>query len=153
MSLPLNIDFGQILIHMFNLALLFGGLYLLLYKPVKKFMDNRTAEYKAIEDETDEKLRIAEEAQKQAEEKLAGAEMEIARKAEQAKRDAEQEAEDIIKDAQKIKKQIIADAEDAATREKTRMINDAREELAELAVKAAEKVLSEKAAVSEDNDA
>ena len=43
MSLPLNIDFQQILLHMLNIVLLFGGLYLLLYKPVKKFMDERAA--------------------------------------------------------------------------------------------------------------
>ena len=48
---------------------------------------------------------------------------------------------------------MIIDAEDAATREKNRIINDAREEIAELAVKAAEKVLSEKTSAAEDADA
>ena len=145
MSLPLNIDIQQILLHMFNLALLFGGLYLLLYKPVKSFMDKRTAEYKAIDDEANEKLNRAESAEKLASEKLASAEAEIAKKNAAAKRESEQQAEEIIKEAKSIKKKMLDDAEEAALREKNRMISDAREEIAILAVKAAEKVLMEKA--------
>ncbi len=37
MGIPLNIDWQQILLHIFNLLILVGGLYLLLYKPVKDF--------------------------------------------------------------------------------------------------------------------
>ena len=150
MSLPLNIDIQQILLHMFNLVLLFGGLYLLLYKPVKKFMDNRAAKYKAIDDEANEKLARADEAQKLANEKLASVEAQIAEKNKVAKREAETKAEEIIKEAKAIKKKMLDDAEEAALHEKNRMINDAREEIAVLAVKAAEKVLMEKA---EENDA
>ena len=144
MSLPLNIDVQQILIHIFNLVLLFGGLYLLLYKSVKKFMDNRTEEYKKADSEASEKLARAEKAQELAEEKLAGVQAEISSMKAQAKSEAEIEAEDIIKQAKKEKERIIGNAEEAAVREKNRMINDAREELAELAIKAAEKVLMEK---------
>ena len=45
MGVPLNIDWQQILLHLFNFLILFGGLYLLLYRPVKAFMDKRTAYY------------------------------------------------------------------------------------------------------------
>lgn len=144
MSLPLNIDFQQILLHMLNLVLLFGGLYLLLYKPVKKFMDDRAAKYKDIDDEANKKLAEATAAREQAQTKLAAADSEISAKLAQAKLDAEREAESIIEDAKKAKKKLLSDAEDAALREKNRLINDAREEIAELAVKAAEKVLMEK---------
>ena len=41
MQLPLNIDWQQILLHALNLVILVGGLYALLFKPVKKFMDQR----------------------------------------------------------------------------------------------------------------
>ena len=44
MSIPLNIDWQQILLHLFNFAILAGGLYLLLYKPVKRFMEQREAD-------------------------------------------------------------------------------------------------------------
>ena len=39
--MPLNIDFMQILLHMLNFVILAGGLTLLLFKPVKKFMAER----------------------------------------------------------------------------------------------------------------
>lgn len=32
MNIPLNIDWQQILLHLFNFAILAGGLYLLLYR-------------------------------------------------------------------------------------------------------------------------
>ena len=41
MGIPLNVDWQQILLHLFNFIILFGGLWLLLYKPVKNFMAKR----------------------------------------------------------------------------------------------------------------
>ena len=40
MNIPLNIDWQQILLHLLNFVILAGGLYLLLYQPVKAFMEN-----------------------------------------------------------------------------------------------------------------
>ena len=45
MGVPLNIDWQQILLHLFNFLILAGGLYLLLYKPVKAFMEKRRNYY------------------------------------------------------------------------------------------------------------
>ena len=39
MNIPLNIDWQQILLHLLNFVILAGGLYLLLYQPVKAFME------------------------------------------------------------------------------------------------------------------
>lgn len=153
MSLPLNINFGQILLHMFNLTLLFGGLYLLLYKPIKKFMDDRTAKYRELDDEANKKLAEADEAKRQAEEKLSGIQAEISEIRSQARLQAERQAESIVKEAKDKKTKILSDAEEAALREKRRIINDAREEVAVLAVKAAEKVLMEKSAKPEKKNA
>ena len=47
--MPLNIDWQQILLHLLNFAILAGGLYFLLYKPVKQFMAKREAHYAARE--------------------------------------------------------------------------------------------------------
>ncbi|MFI3229879.1 MAG: ATP synthase F0 subunit B [Bacillota bacterium] len=46
-DLPLGLNFLEILINMFNLAILIIGMRYLLYKPVKKFMDKRRAMYEA----------------------------------------------------------------------------------------------------------
>ena len=48
-NIPLNIDWQQILLHLFNFSILVGGLYLLLFKPVKNFMDKRTKHYQDME--------------------------------------------------------------------------------------------------------
>ena len=45
--MPLNIDFQQIFLHLFNFIILALGLYLLLYRPVVAFMDKRQAHYGA----------------------------------------------------------------------------------------------------------
>ena len=49
MNIPLNIDWQQILLYLFNFSILVGGLYLLLFKPVKNFMDKRAKHYQDME--------------------------------------------------------------------------------------------------------
>lgn len=51
MNIPLNIDWQQILLHLMNFVILAGGLYFLLYKPVKAFMDKRAAYYQEQADQ------------------------------------------------------------------------------------------------------
>ena len=48
MGVPLNIDWQQILLHMFNLIILTGGLYFLLYQPVTAFMKKRQEYYAGL---------------------------------------------------------------------------------------------------------
>ena len=82
--MPLNIDWQQILLHLFNFVLLFAILYFLLYKPVKKFMDDRTAYYKDIEDKANENFAQSEKTNAEYTEKLEKAEDEIAEEKKQA---------------------------------------------------------------------
>ena len=60
MNIPLNIDWQQILLHLLNFAILAGGLYLLLYKPVKAFMAKREDWYQAQADEAEKTRQEAE---------------------------------------------------------------------------------------------
>ena len=55
MGVPLNIDWQQILLHLFNFVLLAGGLYFLLYAPVRNFMERRTGDIAAKEKAAAEK--------------------------------------------------------------------------------------------------
>ena len=50
--MPLGIDFTQILLHFFNVIILFVGLYILLYAPVKAFMQKRSDYYADLEKNT-----------------------------------------------------------------------------------------------------
>ena len=60
MGIPLNVDWQQILLHLFNFIILAGGLWLLLYKPVKNFMAKREAYYKDMDKAATDKLAAAE---------------------------------------------------------------------------------------------
>jgi len=58
-GLPLGLNFVEILIQMFNLAILIVGIRFLLYKPVKKYMEKRAAQYKQAEEESEQKKKEA----------------------------------------------------------------------------------------------
>ena len=53
--MPLNIDWQQILLHLLNFVILFAGLWLLLYKPVRNFMQKRNEEYENRDAEAERK--------------------------------------------------------------------------------------------------
>ena len=108
--MPLNIDWQQILLHLLNFVILFAGLWLLLYKPVRKFMQKRREEYENKDAETERKKSEAEQLRAQYEQKLADADAEIEAKRLDAKKEmdayaalrknaAQEEADAIVKKA------------------------------------------------------
>ena len=141
MGIPLNIDWQQILLHLFNFAILAGGLYFLLFKPVKDFMDKRIAYYQGMDKEAVDKLEQAKTQEQEYQKRLESADLEISRKKEQAAKDAEKIAETILDDANKQKEHILAEAQKAAAHEKEKMIQDAKEEIVGLAMAATVKML------------
>lgn len=141
MNIPLNIDWQQILLHLFNFAILAGGLYFLLYKPVKSFMDQRLAYYAGMEKEATDKIEQAKAQEQEYQKLLESADLEISRKKEQASKDAKKMAETIVEDANKQRDHILAEAQKAAEHEKEKMIQDAKEEIVGLAMAATVKML------------
>ena len=141
MNIPLNIDWQQILVHLFNFAILAGGLYFLLYKPVKSFMDKRIAYYQEIEKEAADKMRQAREHEEEYRKRLETADLEIERKKAQASLDAEKLAETTLDEARKQKEQIIAQAQEEGRHEKEKMLQEAKEEIVDLAMAATVKML------------
>ena len=79
MNVPLNIDWQQILLHALNLVILIAGLYLLLFKPVKRFMDERTQKYQSMADDAAEKTRQAQALYADYQNRLKGADAEISK--------------------------------------------------------------------------
>ncbi len=143
-SLPLNIDFQQILLHMFNFVLLFGILYFLLYAPVRRFMEKRAREYREIDEKTKENLESAEQSKAAYEEKMKQAQDEI----DDRKRKAESELA-----AWKKEQLAKADAEAEALLEKARMqaqaekqalMESAKTELAAYVAEKAEQIVAQK---------
>lgn len=149
MNIPLNIDWQQILLHLFNFVILAGGLYFLLYKPVKNFMDQRIAYYQGLEKEAADKIEQAKAQEQEYRERLENADEEANRKKEQAARDAEKTAKMILDDANQQKKQILENAHKEAEHEKEKILQDAKEEIVGLAMAATVKMLHGEAASHE----
>ncbi len=141
MNLPLNIDWQQILLHLLNFAILAGGLYILLYKPVKKFMNQRVEYYKKMEEDSETKLNDAENLKKSYEKQFSDADAEISSMRANILKEAETEAEKQISSAKEQSKKIISDAQKKARDERQRILAGAQKDITKLAVSAAQKVL------------
>lgn len=107
MGVSLNIDWQQILLHLFNFLILFGGLYLLLYRPVKAFMDKRTAYYADMDAEAKRKLTAAQNEEKQYRDHLANVENEAAALKQQAMESARQAAAEQLRQAKEERRAIL----------------------------------------------
>ena len=150
--MPLNIDPQQILLHLFNLVLLFGILYVLLYKPVHDFMEKREEEYKERDKSTKDALAAAEDLKAEYESKLSEAEKENAITRANVSAAAEADREKIISDAHEHAAQIVNDARDKAQKEHDRLIARAQTEIAEYVSKAAEKIVMKEGGLEDDFD-
>ncbi|MBR4515575.1 MAG: ATP synthase F0 subunit B [Lachnospiraceae bacterium] len=140
-GLPLNIDFQQILLHLANFAILFFGLYILLYKPVVDFMKKREEHYKAIDDEAMGKLAEAENKEKEYSNRLETCDAEIAAKMKKAE-DEMNEARLASQKAAKDKAdKLIEEAREAAEAEKKGILKRAEKEITDMVSAAAEKIM------------
>ena len=140
MSIPLNIDWQQILLHLFNFAILAGGLYLLLYRPVKQFMEQRQSYYQNIHQEAQQVKEQADQMKAEYQEKMSQVEKTIAQRQADAEQELEQLRSQQVADAKQEAEEILAKAQENAQREKTEMISKASKELVDIAVTAAEKI-------------
>lgn len=141
MSLPLNIDVQQILLHMLNFVILFGGMYFLLYSPVKKFMDARAQKYADEAEKAEKALQEAEKSRAEYENKLQAAEKEIAEKKSAAQRELEKYSDDCRRAAEEKAAAIVSEAVAKAQAEKKSIVDGAKKDIYDIAVAAAEKIV------------
>jgi len=141
MKLPLNIDIQQILLHLLNFAILFAGLYFILYKPVRKFMDSREEHFKKLEEEANEKVEEGEKAKEAYENKLKNVDSEINVKREEAGKETFAERERIITAANEEAATILRKAREKAQAEHDKILNDAQKEIAQIVNEATEKIV------------
>ena len=138
--MPLNIDLQQILLHWMNLVILAGGLYFLLYKPVKQFMEKRAAHYQELDKQAEDKLAQAEQLRAGCQAKLEAAEDEIRQERARAQQAAAQAAQEQVEQAQEQARHIIAKARAEAEQAKERALRESQKEMRELAAQAAKKL-------------
>ena len=138
--MPLNIDWQQILLHWMNLAILTGGLYFLLFKPVKQFMEKREAHYQELAEQAEDKLAQAEQFRADCQAKLDAADEEIRRERAHAQQTAAQAVQEQLAQAEEQARHIVAKAKAEAEQTKERAIRESQKEMRELAAKAAKKL-------------
>ena len=128
-GVPLNIDWQQILLHLFNFTILFGALYILLYKPVKDFMDGREAHYADMDSRAEQALADAENSKASYEKKEKEFDEEVRTEKNRMSKEIEAERERRLAaargEAEREKNEII----ESAQKEITGMITDAMEKL------------------------
>ena len=145
-GLPLNIDWQQILLHLFNFTILFGALYILLYKPVKDFISRRTAYYAEMDSKAEDALKEAESSRDAYDEKIKAFDDEV--RAERAKVGQEMAAlrDKELAQAKADAEKIVSDARTEANREKEEIIASAQKEITEMVTGAMEKLTLEQSA-------
>ena len=141
---PLNIDPQQILLHWLNLAILVGGLYFILYKPVKNFIAKREEHYKELDRQAEDRIARAEQLQTQYSEKLAAADEEIHQARAKAQQAVEQSTQEQLDSARAQAEQIVAQARAQADRIKEQAIHDSQDEIRRLAETAAGRLALQK---------
>ena len=138
--MPLNINLQQILLHWMNLAILTGGLYVLLYKPVKEFIAKREEHYRSLDEEAAARLAEAERIKAECQNKLEEADEEIRQERAKAQQSIQQSTEDQLAQAQEQARQIVAHAQAEAEHSRERIMRESQRELRKLAAKAAKKL-------------
>ena len=121
--MPLNIDWQQILLHLFNFAILVGGLYLLLYNPVKKFIKKREEHYVQVDQEAEGKRQEAAELAEQHRVRLQEVDKEIALKKAEAQKEIDSMREEQLAEAQKQAEAILGQAKAAAEQERQEIMD------------------------------
>ena len=144
MQIPLNIDWQQILLHWLNLAILTGGLYFLLFKPVKQFMEKREAHYREMEEQAAGKLQEAERIQESYQQKLDQAGEEIHAARQKAQLAVQQSAEEQLSRVQAQAQQILTHARAEAEHDREEILRSSQRELRKLASEATKRLALER---------
>lgn len=141
----LGFDLVQVLLHMLNFVILAGGLWLLLYKPVMKFLEERKAHFEALEAQSEAAKEESARLQEAYATRIRDAETEIAALRQKAEREGAAAAKSYIDAAKDKSAAIISAAEQAAEMRRAQILDSAQTEIGELVLEAAQKLLCDTA--------
>lgn len=145
-GVPLNIDWQQILLHLFNFTILFGALYILLYKPVKDFMAKRTSYYADMDSKAENALKAAEDSRMAYDEKVQAFEEEVRAERSKVNKEIAESRDRQLAVAKADAEKIVSDARTEANREKEEIIASAQKEITDMVTGAMEKLTLEQSA-------
>lgn len=150
-GIPLGFNIVEVGLHFLTLVVLVIAMRFLLYKPVKKFMDKRSAEYKKIDDEYKQMQKTSEEYKMSGDSILEKAKKEAYVIEHEARLTAQEHSETILDNAKNEASQIIEKALGDAEKEKAQLKDEISESISELAINIASMVLEREVKI-EDND-
>ena len=150
--MPLGIDFTQILLHLFNVIILFVGLYILLYAPVKAFMQKRSDYYADLEKDTKAALEEANAKKAEYEEKLAAVEQEIEEQRKAANSEIAAMKREQSEAAKEEARKILESARENGEKQKMMIISGAREDITHMIEEATRKVMAGEASADPYED-
>lgn len=139
--MPLNIDWQQILLHMLNFVILAGGLYFILYKPVKSFMAKREQHYKEMNDAAETNRAEAAALRKATQEKYDAAVDEIVHMRTKASDEIEAEKQRLLGEARAEARRILETAGKTAEMRSKKALADSNDEIRAIAMEAVQKLL------------
>lgn len=146
----LGLNVVEILLHIVNIVILFFVLRWLLYKPISKFLSNRTATIQQQVDEATKNHAEAEQMKAKYEEMIASAKDLAADLINQGKEVADKQAQSIVDEAHVQAKEVRARADRQIKEQKQQAAIDMRQDITKMAIEIAEKVL-EREVSYEDN--
>ena len=147
-----SINPSTIIFTLINTLIIFLIFRIFLFKPVCKILDKRK---ELAASEIDEARKAKESAQKAEEEytaRLADAKSEASEIVKQATLRAQKREEEIVGEANKKAAEIRLKAEETIERDKQRAINDIKNEISEIVVMAAGKVVEKEISVSDNEE-
>ena len=147
----LGLSLTKFLLHLLNFAILFVALWLILYKPVMKFIRERQERIAKAQQDAADAQAAADAARAEEEERLRTLDVEIEERRAAAEREIAQESAARIGEAETRAAEIVADAERRANEEADRVIGEAREGIRDAAVALAESIIEER--IDEVDDA
>lgn len=139
----LGISLTEFIFYLINFLILVGALAKFLYKPFLEMLDNRKQSIKDALDNAELTNRRADEKMSSYNKRIAKVEEEGREIIRVAKQKADAQAATIIEQANKKASDIITKAEAAIEREKEKAMEDMRQEIAALAIMAAEKIVEQ----------
>jgi len=137
----LGLTWQSMIFHIVTLLILIVVLWLALYKPIKKIMEERQAKLKQVSDLIPKLKEEAENTKKEYEKLLEDTKAEAARVAQESELTAKTKAASIIEDARLKSEVLLANAHKECMVERTRVLNDFKERAVDMVIDISSKVI------------
>ena len=147
----LGLSLTKFLLHLLNFAILFTALWLILYKPVMKFIRERQERLQKEQNDAAENLKSSEESLRAAEDRLRALDAELAAKRAAAEKETEADCDRIVAEANARAEAIVKSAEERAKRDAAETVAEAKAGVKDAAVTLAESILGEKVGDVDDD--